>query len=115
MLISTAYAQAADTAGQAAGAATPAESLAGFLPLILMFVVLWLLMIRPQMKRAKEHKTMVEALSKGDEVVTNGGIAGKVAEVGDSFVQVEIAANTVVPVQKQAIATVLPKGTLKTL
>jgi preprotein translocase subunit YajC len=115
VLISTAHAQAADTAGQAAGTASPAESFAGFLPLILMFVVLWLLMIRPQMKRAKEHKTMVEALSKGDEVVTNGGIAGKIAEVGDSFVQVEIAANTVVPVQKQAIATVLPKGTLKTL
>jgi preprotein translocase subunit YajC len=67
------------------------------------------------MKRAKEHKGMLEALSKGDEVVTSGGIAGKVADIGDSFLQIEIAANTVVPVQKQAIAAVLPTGTLKTL
>jgi preprotein translocase subunit YajC len=111
VLISTAYAQA----DAAAGAAAPAGGLASFLPLVLMFLVLWFLMIRPQMKRAKEHKTLLEALSKGDEVVTNGGIAGKVIEVGESFVQVELAANTVVAVQKQAIATVLPKGTLKTL
>nr|WP_262407731.1 preprotein translocase subunit YajC [Thauera sedimentorum] len=87
----------------------------GLLPLILMFVVLWFLMIRPQMKRAKEHKAMVEALAKGDEVVTGGGIAGRVTEVGDAFVQIEVAANTVVAVQKQAVATVLPKGTLKAL
>ena len=110
MLISNAYAQADAAAGQGA-----AGGLASFLPLILMFVVLYFLMIRPQMKRAKEHKSMVEALSRGDEVVTGGGIAGKVAEVGDSFVRVEIAANTVIAVQKQSIATVLPKGTLKTL
>ncbi|MDX5408906.1 MAG: preprotein translocase subunit YajC [Thauera sp.] len=108
MLISNAYAQAA-------GAADPTGGLMGLLPLILMFVVLWFLMIRPQMKRAKEHKAMVEALAKGDEVVTGGGIAGRVTEVGDSFVQVEVAANTVVAVQKQAVATVLPKGTLKAL
>ncbi|MBR0566648.1 preprotein translocase subunit YajC [Azoarcus sp. L1K30] len=108
MLISNAYAQAA-------GAADPTGGLMGMLPLILMFVVLWFLMIRPQMKKAKEHKAMVEALSKGDEVVTGGGIAGRVTDVGDSFVQVEIAANTVVAVQKQAVAMVLPKGTLKAL
>jgi preprotein translocase subunit YajC len=114
VLISNAYAQAADAAAGAAGA-DPTGGLAGFLPIILMFLVLWFLMIRPQMKRAKEHKALVEALSKGDEVITGGGIAGKVAEVGDSFVQVEIAANTVVAVQKQTIVTVLPKGTLKTL
>ena len=107
MLISNAYAQAAG--------ADPTGGLMGLLPLILMFVVLWFLMIRPQMKRAKEHKAMVEALSKGDEVVTGGGLAGRVTEVGDSFVHVEIAANTVVAVQKQAVATVLPKGTLKAL
>lgn len=107
MLISNAYAQAADGASQG--------GLMGLLPLILMFVVLWFLMIRPQMKRAKEHKAMVEALAKGDEVVTGGGIAGRVTEVGDAFVQIEIAANTVVAVQKQAVATVLPKGTLKAL
>ncbi|MDR3213771.1 MAG: preprotein translocase subunit YajC [Azoarcus sp.] len=109
MLISTAHAQTADAAGQ-----TAASGL-GFLPIIVMFGVAWFLMIRPQMKRAKEHKAMVAALSKGDEVVTGGGVAGKVAEVGDSFVQVEIAANTVIAVQRQSIATVLPKGTLKTL
>jgi preprotein translocase subunit YajC len=107
VLISNAYAQAADGASQG--------GLMGLLPLILMFVVLWFLMIRPQMKRAKEHKAMVEALAKGDEVVTGGGIAGRVTEVGDAFVQIEIAANTVVAVQKQAVATVLPKGTLKAL
>ncbi|MDR0634163.1 MAG: preprotein translocase subunit YajC [Azoarcus sp.] len=110
MLISNAYAQADAAAGQSA-----AGGLASFLPLVLMFVVLYFLMIRPQMKRAKEHKSMVEALSRGDEVVTGGGIVGKVAEVGDSFVRVEIAADTVIAVQKQSIATVLPKGTLKTL
>ena len=108
MLISNAYAQAA-------GGSDPTGGLMGLLPLILMFVVLWFLMIRPQMKRAKEHKAMVEALAKGDEVVTGGGIAGRVTDVGDSFVQIEIAANTVVAVQKQAVATVLPKGTLKAL
>lgn len=110
VLISNAYAQAADAAAPAAQ-----SGLASFLPLILMFVVLWLLMIRPQMKRAKEHKAMIEAIGKGDEVVTGGGIAGKVTDVGENFVQVEIAANTVVAVQKQTITTVLPKGTLKTI
>jgi preprotein translocase subunit YajC len=111
VLISTAYAQTG-------GAAAPEQAAGGFagLPfLILMFVVLWFLMIRPQMKRAKEHKAMVEALAKGDEVVTNGGIIGKVTELGDNYVRVEIAANTVVAVQKQAIVTVLPKGSLKAL
>ena len=107
MLISNAYAQA--TGGD------PSGGLMGLLPLILMFVVLWFLMIRPQMKRAKEHKAMVEALAKGDEVVTGGGIAGRVTDVGASIVQVEVAPNTVVAVQKQAVATVLPKGTLKAL
>ncbi|ENO87569.1 preprotein translocase subunit YajC [Thauera linaloolentis] len=107
MLISNAYAQAAGS--------DPTGGLMGLLPLILMFIVLWFLMIRPQMKRAKEHKSMVEALAKGDEVVTGGGIAGRVTEVGDSFVHVEVAANTVIAVQKQAVATVLPKGTLKSL
>lgn len=108
MLISNAYAQAA-------GATDPTGGLMGILPLILMFVVLWFLMIRPQMKRAKEHKAMVEALSKGDEVVTQGGIAGRIAEIGDNYLHVEVAPNTNVLVQKQAVATVLPKGTLKSL
>jgi preprotein translocase subunit YajC len=110
VLISNAYAQAAD-AGQAAAT----SGLAGLLPSILMIGVLYFLMIRPQMKRAKEHKSMVDALSKGDEVITGGGIAGKIMEVGDNFVQVEIAANTVITVQKQTITAVLPKGTLKAI
>lgn len=115
MLISNAYAQA--DAGQPAADAgqTAIGGLSGLLFLILMFVVLYFFMIRPQAKRAKEHKSMIEALARGDEIVTGGGIAGKVAEVGDSFVRVEIAADTVIAVQKQSIATVLPKGTLKTL
>jgi preprotein translocase subunit YajC len=108
VLISNAYAQAA-------AGGDPTGGLMGMLPLILMFVVLWFLMIRPQMKRAKEHKAMLGALAKGDEIVTGGGVAGKVTDVGDSFVQVEIAPNTIVAVQKQAVATVLPKGTLKAL
>ncbi|WP_353611558.1 preprotein translocase subunit YajC [Azoarcus sp. CIB] len=87
----------------------------GMLPLILMFIVLWFLMIRPQMKRAKEHKAMVSALAKGDEIVTQGGIAGRVTQVSDNFLRIEIADNVNILVQSQAVATVLPKGTLKTL
>jgi preprotein translocase subunit YajC len=85
------------------------------LPMILMFVVLWFLMIRPQMKKAKEHKALLAALAKGDEVVTQGGIVGKVVKVGDSYVTVEIAEGTEVVVQKPSIGLVLPKGTLKSL
>jgi preprotein translocase subunit YajC len=84
-----------------------------FLPLILLFVVFYFLMIRPQMKRQKEHRNMVSALSKGDEVVTNGGIAGRVEEVGESFITVEIAPNVMIKLQKGAVQQVLPKGTLK--
>lgn len=109
MLISNAYAQAAS------GAADPTGGFMGLLPLILMFVILWFMMIRPQMKRAKEHKALVEGLAKGDEVVTQGGIAGRVAEVGENFIHLEIADKTNIVVQKQSISTVLPKGTLKTL
>lgn len=86
-----------------------------FLPIILMFVVLYFLMVRPQMKRAKEHKAMVDALAKGDEVVTQGGIAGRVAKVGDNYVALEIAEGVEVQVQKPAVQLVLPKGTLKSL
>ena len=109
MLISSAYAQAA------AGAADPAGSMMQFLPIILMFVVLWFLMIRPQQKRAKEHKAMLDALAKGDEVVTGGGIAGRVVKVGENFIAVELATGVEVQVQKPSIALVLPKGTLKAL
>ena len=108
MLISTAYAQTA---------ATPAAG-GGYeqiLMMVAMFVVLYFIMVRPQMKRAKEHKALVEALSKGDEVVTQGGIAGRITKVGDSFVSVEIADNVEIQVQKPAIQLVLPKGSLKSL
>jgi len=106
MWISNAFAQA-----PAAGA--DAGGLMSFLPLILMFAVLYFIMIRPQMKRQKETKAMLAALSVGDEVVTVGGIVGKVSVLKDDFVSVEIAAGTVVQMQKGAITTVLPKGTLK--
>ena len=109
MLIGDAYAQAAPAASD------PTSGLMSLLPIILMFVVLWFLMIRPQMKKAKEHKTMVEALAKGDEVVTQGGVAGKITKVGENYVSLEIAENVEVAVQKAAVANVLPKGTLKTL
>ncbi len=108
MLISNAYAQAAEGAAQ-----DPTGGLVQLLPMILMFVVIWFLMIRPQMKRAKEHKAMVEALGKGDEVITQGGMAGRIIEVGDQFVRVEIADKVQILIQRQAVATVLPKGTLK--
>ena len=84
-----------------------------FLPLLILFVVFYFFLIRPQMKRQKDHKQMVEALAKGDEIVTNGGIAGRIIDVGDHFLTVEIAKGMEVKVQKQAIGAVLPKGTLK--
>lgn len=108
MLISNAYAQAAAAAG-------PMDSVMQFLPIILMFGVLYFLMIRPQQKKAKEHKSLIDALGKGDEVVTQGGIAGRVTKVGDDFIGVEIAENVEIQVQKPAVALVLPKGTLKNL
>jgi preprotein translocase subunit YajC len=99
---------------QAAGPAGPSAGMLEFLPLLVLFVVFYFMLIRPQMKRQKEHKQMVEALSKGDEIVTSGGIAGKIIEVGESFLTIEIAKGTEVKVQRQAIGAVLPKGTLKT-
>ncbi len=111
MFISNAFAQ---TAGTAADAGIMGN-LTTFLPLVLMFVVMYFLMIRPQQKRAKEQKSMMDALAKGDEVITAGGILGKVAKVNDSYVTVEIAAGTEIVVQKASITTLLPKGTLKSL
>jgi preprotein translocase subunit YajC len=105
-MISNAYAQAAG--GGDAG-------FVGLLPIVLMFVLLYFLMIRPQMKRAKEHKQMVEALQKGDEVVTAGGVVGRISRIGDAYVGLEIAPNTEINVQRTAVQTLLPKGTLKTL
>jgi preprotein translocase subunit YajC len=106
VIISPAYAQAA--AGGDPG-------FIGFLPIILMFVLLYFLMIRPQMKRAKEQKAMVEALQKGDEVVTAGGIVGKITKLSEQYVTVEVAPNTEVVMQRSAVQVPLPKGTLKTL
>ncbi len=106
MWISNAFAQA-----PAAGA--DAGGLMSFLPLILMFAVLYFIMIRPQMKRQKETKAMLAALTVGDEVLTVGGLFGKVTAIKDDVVTVEIATNTQVQLQKGAITTVLPKGTLK--
>ncbi|CAG2159205.1 preprotein translocase subunit YajC [Cupriavidus numazuensis] len=108
MLISNAFAQTAGVGGAAGG-------LMSFLPIILMFAVLWFIMIRPQMKRQKEAKAMMEALAKNDEVVTAGGILGRVTKVTDQYVSLEIAAGTEITVQKNAVTTVLPKGSLKSL
>ncbi|MEZ5583982.1 MAG: preprotein translocase subunit YajC [Candidatus Competibacteraceae bacterium] len=80
---------------------------------ILLIVIFYFLLIRPQSKRAKEHKQMVDALKKGDEVATSGGIVGRITEVGDNFVQLEVVENIVLKVQKQAVASLMPKGTTK--
>ena len=113
MFISEAIAQT--TAAGPAGPAGLMGNLTSFLPIILMFVVLYFLMIRPQMKRQKEQKAMMDALAKGDEVVTAGGLLGKVAKVNDAYVTVEVSEGNEVVVQKSAITTLLPKGTIKGL
>ncbi len=107
-LISDAMAEGAPAAQQG----DPLTSLLFFGGFILIF---YFILIRPQQKRAKEHQKMVAALSKGDEVVTNGGLLGKVTDVSDEYVSLELADNVVVHLQKQAVASVLPKGTLKTV
>ena len=102
--------------GQAAGTG---NSLMSMLPILLMFVILYFLMIRPQMKRQKEHRNLIAALAKGDEVVTAGGMLGKVTKVNDSYVTVEVSELADKPVeiimQKSSVSTVLPKGTIKAL
>jgi preprotein translocase subunit YajC len=105
VLISEAYAQAAAPAASASG------GLMSMLPLVLMFVVLYFVMIRPQMKRQKETKAMLDALAKGDEVVTQGGLVGKISKLGDTFVNIEVASGVELQVQRVAIIQVLPKGT----
>ncbi|HEY0634216.1 MAG TPA: preprotein translocase subunit YajC [Gammaproteobacteria bacterium] len=100
---------------EAAPAAQQQDPLMSFLPLILIFVVFYVMLIRPQAKRAKEHKKMVEALAKGDEVLTTGGMLGRITELGENFVEVELADNVRVKLQRQAIASVMPKGTLNSL
>ncbi len=95
------------------------ENLSQFLPLIAMFAILYFLMIRPQMKKAKEHKALIAGLQKGDEVVTQGGLTGKVTVVGDNYVKIEIGSNSAgaveITVQRPAIGIVLPKGSLNSL
>ena len=90
-------------------------SLGQLLPLVLMFVVLYFIMIRPQMKRQKEHKAMVDALAKGDEIVTAGGFLGKESKIGETYIGVELASGVEVQMQRSAVVQVLPKGTLKHL
>jgi preprotein translocase subunit YajC len=100
--IASAYAQDAQPGG-----------LMSFLPLIIIFVIFYFLLIRPQMKRAKEHRKLVADLATGDEVVTNGGVLGRITKVGESFVTLELADNVRIKVQRHAIASVMPKGTIK--
>ncbi len=110
-MISLAHAQTA--------AAGPGGDYTSLIMMVAMFAIVWLMMIRPQMKRAKEHKAMMEALQKGDEVVTQGGLAGRITKVGENYVNVEVAEGKDGPieviVQKQSVANLLPKGTLKSL
>ncbi len=97
---------------QAGGAGGP-QGIMGFLPLIVLFVIFYMFLIRPQMKRQKEQTKMLQALAKGDEAATSGGLLGRITEVGANFVKLEIAKDTEVKVQKHAIAQIMPKGTLK--
>ena len=106
-MIGTAYAQAS-------GQASQGDSLLWLLPIVLMFVILYFLMIRPQMKKAKEHRTMLEALKKGDEVVTAGGLVGRINKVGESYVTLDVA-GTEMHFQKGSIQVLLPNGTIKAL
>ena len=104
-LIQNAYAQGA----------TQGDPFSFLLPMVVIFAAFYFLLIRPQSKKAKEHKQMVEALAKGDEIVTNGGLLGRITKVGDNFVELEVAEGITVKVQRQAAASLMPKGTVKGL
>ncbi len=108
MLISPAWAQAPAATATGGG-------IENILLIVAMFAVLYFLMIRPQMKRAKEHKTMIESLQKGDEVITAGGVVGRISKVDEQYVSVVIAANVEIQVQRPAVQFVLPKGTIKNI
>ena len=110
VFISSAFAQ---TAPAAAAGGDMQSSLMSMLPLVLMFVVLYFVMIRPQMKKQKEHRAMIDALAKGDEVVTAGGLLGKVTKLGEGYLSVEVANGVEVQLQRSAVVQVLPKGTIK--
>lgn len=108
MLISPAYAQAASSGGSG-------DLLATMLPMVAIFAIFYFLMIRPQQRKQKEHRAMIDALEKGNEVVTAGGIVGRIAKVDDQYVTVEIATGVEIRVQRQSVSQLLPKGTLKSL
>ena len=110
MFISNAFAQ---TAPAAASGGDMGSSLMSMLPLVLMFVVLYFIMIRPQMKKQKEHRAMIDALAKGDEVVTAGGMLGKVTSLAEGFVTLQVANGVEVQMQRSSVVQVLPKGTIK--
>ena len=107
MLINEAWAQG--------GSPALGADIWSMLPIILMFVVLYFLMIRPQMKRAKEHKTMIEALQKGDEVVAAGGVLGRISKISESYITLQIASNVEIQVQRPAVQLLLPKGSIKSI
>ena len=107
LFISSAFAQTAPAAAASGGMTSTLTSM------VLMFVVLYFLMIRPQMKRQKEHRAMIDAIAKGDEVATSGGLVGRVTSLDEQFIQVELTAGVVVQLQRSAVVQVLPKGTLK--
>ncbi len=111
VFISSAFAQTAPAAAATGGGIE--SSLMSMLPLVLMFVVLYFVMIRPQMRKQKEHRAMIEAIAKGDEVVTAGGLIGKISKMGESYVSVELTQGVEVQMQRSAIVQVLPKGTVK--
>jgi preprotein translocase subunit YajC len=106
VIISPAFAQAAPSGD---------PGYIGLLPIVLMFVLLYFLMIRPQMKRAKESKAMIEALQKGDEVITAGGVLGRITKISDAYITLEIAPNMEINVQRAAVQVLLPKGTIKSI
>ncbi len=110
MFISSAFAQTAPAAAAEGGMQS---SLMSMLPLVLMFVVLYFVMIRPQMKKQKEHRAMIDALAKGDEVVTGGGLLGKVAKLTESTVSLEVANGVEIQIQRSAVVQILPKGSVK--
>ncbi len=108
MLISPAYAQAA-------GGASQGDLLTTMLPMVAIFVVFYFLLIRPQQKKAKEHRAMIDAIEKGNEVVTSGGIVGRVSRLTEQYVTIEVAPGVEITLQRQAISQLLPKGTIKAL
>ena len=101
-----------DALAQEGGGAATQPGIMGFLPLIIIFVIFYFLLIRPQSKRAKEHRNMVSNLAKGDEVVTNGGLLGRIAELDENFVTLEVSNNVQVRIQRHAVASLMPKGTV---